>query len=490
MFFIMGVTLFTSRVVLDKLGVVDYGLFNAVGGVVAMLGFLNGTLSTGTSRFLTFELGTGNTERLKCTFSTAFYSHLLLALAIAAILETGGLWFIYHKLIIPPERMSAAIWCFHISIITTIVSITQVPYTAVIIAHENMSIYAWLGIFEAVSKLVIVYLLCATSWDRLIFYSALVAIVQILVALFYRFYSQRHYWEARLHLIFDRPIFKEMIGFSGWSLIANLAEVLSQQGYIILINMFFQPAIVAAQAVGNQISGAMMQFVNSFRTAINPQIIKLYASKEYAESRKLTLNSSIYVFDLLLLLGLPIIVLMEPLLNLWLVKVPDYAVVFAQYIVARNILANFSGAFYIPMIASGKLKDNSAAAVYVSIFSFVILYFILKYGGGVMWVQYMGLITTCIFSFLVKPIVLNRRIDYPAKELLNCLFQSAKISIFPIAVSCVLWSYFNLHSIIMMCFAAIIIMITVCISAYIFMDKIMKKKMLDFIKRKLIERKR
>lgn len=482
----MGVTLYTSRIVLDKLGTVDYGLYNAVGGVVAMLGFLNGTLSTGTSRFLTFELGTNNTERLKYTFSTAFYSHLALALAIAAILETAGLWFIYHKLVIPPERMNAAIWCFHISILTTIVSITQVPYTAVIIAHENMSIYAWLGIFEAIAKLVIVYLLCMTRWDRLIFYAILIAIVQILVALFYRFYSQRHYFESRLHLIFDKPIFKEMIGFSGWSLIANLAEVLGQQGYIILINMFFQPAIVAAQAIGNQISGAIMQFVNNFRTAINPQIIKLYASKEYAESRKLTLNSSIYVFDLLLLLGLPVIVLMDPLLNLWLVKVPNYAVVFAQYIVARNILANFGAAFYIPMLASGKLKENSYACVFVSISGFLILYFLLRAGLGVMWVQYIGLIQIILFSFIIKPYILYKKIAYSLRELLSCIFQSIKISVFPIVISLLVYHLMDLRRLITIILAASIIGLSVCISAYIFMDKETRLKLNEMMKKKLL----
>ena len=196
MIFVMGVTLFTSRVVLDKLGVVDYGLYNSVSGVVAMLMFLNGTLSTGTSRFLTFELGRNDVPRLKATFSTTFYTHLILALLVALFMESVGLWFVYEKLIIPPERLSAALWAYHISIFTAVIAITQVPYTSVIIAHENMKVYAYLGVFEAVGKLVIVYLLIVSSADRLIFYASLVGLVQLLVAMFYRVYCIRHYGEV------------------------------------------------------------------------------------------------------------------------------------------------------------------------------------------------------------------------------------------------------------------------------------------------------
>ena len=267
MLFVMGVSLFTSRVVLDKLGVVDYGLYNAVGGVVAMLMFLNGTLSTGTSRFLTFELGRNDASRLKATFSTTFYTHLILALLVALFMESVGLWFVYEKLIIPPERLSAALWAYHISIFTAVIAITQVPYTSVIIAHENMKIYAYLGVFEAVAKLVIVYLLVISSTDRLVFYACLVGLVQLLVALFYRFYCIRHYVESHITRTFDKNILRGMLSFSGMSLLANAAQVLSVQGLVVLMNMFFQPVVVAAQAIGNQLTGALMQFINNLQTA-------------------------------------------------------------------------------------------------------------------------------------------------------------------------------------------------------------------------------
>lgn len=485
MFFTMSVTLYTSRVILEKLGVVDFGLYNAVSGVVAMLAFLNGTLSTGTSRFLTFELGSNNIKKLKSTFNTAFYSHVALALIVVAFLETVGLWFIYNKLVIPPERLQAALWTFHVSILTTFVSITQVPYTSIIIAHERMNIYAYFGIFEALSKLAIVFLLALAPFDRLVFYACLVACIQMLTAIFYRFYCIRNYGESHLELHFDKGVFKRILSFSGWSLIANIAEVLNNQGYVVLINMFFQPAVVAAQAIGNQITSAMMQFVGNFRTAINPQIIKLYAAKEYTASQRLTLQSSIYVFDLLLLLGLPTIVLMNPLLHLWLVEVPDYTIVFAQYIIVRQIVGNFNAAFYVPMMASGSLKNNSYACVGISFLGFAILYLFLKAGLSVMCVQWMGIFQACAFSFIVKPYILCKQINYSWQEMAQCILTCVKISVFPIIVSISISSYIDLHQLYFMVIGAFVITISVAISAYVFLDKDTRSILNIFILKKL-----
>lgn len=485
MILIMGVTLYTSRVVIDKLGVVDYGLYNAVGGVVAVLGFLNGTLSTGTSRFLTFALGVNDEKKLKSTFCTVFYSHLFLALGIALILETIGLWFLYHQLVIPSERLSASTWVFHVSILTTVISITQVPYTSVIIAHENMNVYAYLGVFEALFKLVVAYLLSVSSWDKLMFYAALLGIMQLVMALSYRFYCVRCYKESRLAWHFDRRIFHRMLSFSSWSLIANLSEVLGNQGVIVLINMFFHPTIVAAQAVGYQVSNAIMQFVSGLRTAINPQIIKLYATQNYEASKKLTLQSSIYVLDLLLFLGLPAVVAMEPLLNLWLVHVPDYAVVFTRYIIIRQILGNFSSAFYIPMIASGELKSNSYACVWISLLGFVFLYLLFRLGCDVMFVQYIGIVQTCLFSFIVKPYILCRRIGYLWSEIVACFLTALKVSILPVTVSIVVSNIWRENDFFYVVLKILIVAMVVVISAYMCSDREIRIKLHAFVSRKI-----
>jgi len=486
MLIIMAVSLFTQRVVLDKLGATDYGIYYAVGGVVAMLNFLNGTLSTGTSRFLTFELGRHDMYRIKNTFSTAFYSHFILATIVAVILLTGGIWFVENKLIIPIERLTAAIWVLVISVLTTFISITQVPYTSVIIAHEDMKIYAYVGLFEAIAKLGIVYLLILTTWDRLIFYAILIAVVQIAVALYYRFYCVRHYDESHLEKHFDKPIFKDMMSFSSWSLIANIAFILSTQGLTVIMSMFFTPAVVAAQGIGNQINAAISQFKGNFTTAINPQIIKLYSVDQYAESRKLTLESSIYVFDLMLLLCLPVIVLMEPILEIWLVKVPKYAVIFSQWILISNLFSTYTQMLYVPMMASGRLKENSYSSVFITFLGIALLYFMLRAGWDVMWVQYMTLFQVLAYSYIVKPIILCKYIpDYKPRFFIENTLHMIKVALFPVVISIVIYKYWAVNNNWIMVVQAIVIMTTVGIASITFMDKLMRQKLFAIVKSKL-----
>ncbi|MBQ7945248.1 MAG: polysaccharide biosynthesis protein [Bacteroidales bacterium] len=485
MLLVMGVSLFTQRVVLDKLGASDYGIYGSVAGVVAMLGFLNGTLSTGTSRFLTFEIGRGNFERLKNTFSTAFYSHLILAIIVAVLLLTGGIWFVENKLIIPADRMYAAVWVLVISVFTTFVSITQVPYTAVIIARENMNIYAYVGLFEAFAKLAIAYLISVTQWDRLIFYAVLLAVVQVVISLTYRFFCTKQYQESHLTKHFDKPIFKEMLGFSSWSLIANISQILGTQGLTVVMNMFFSPVIVAAQTIGNQISNAILHFRNNFSTAINPQIIKLYSTEQYAESRKLNLETSVYIFDLMLLLCLPVIVLMEPILNLWLVEVPKYAVIFSQYSLIAQLLGVYNATLYIPMMASGKLKENSYASVFVTIGGVMGLYIVLKVGWDVMWIQYFVILQSVLGSFVVKPIILCKYIpDYTWKNIMLCTWQMIKVAIPPVAIGIALHHFLQPESIGLMVIDGIVIMLAVCVSSFAFMDRAMRTKLITLIKNK------
>lgn len=487
MFIIMAVLLYTSRVVLDKLGADDYGLYNVVGGVVGLLSFLTGTLSIGTSRFITYELGTGDAKKLRSTFVTSFYTHLALSAIIVILLETIGLWFFYNHLVIPDDRIDAAFWVYQISILTSIVAITQVPYTSAIMAHEKMEIYAYLSILEAVAKLLVVYLLAISPYDKMLFYAILIAIVQVLLASFYRFFCINKFNECKLNLTFDKSVFWNLMGFSGWNITANIAEVLKAQGVIVLINMFFQPAIVAAQAIGNQITNAMMQFINNIRTAVNPQIIKLYASGDFDGSKRLTLKSSLYVFDLLLLLGLPFILLMEPILNLWLKEVPPYTVVFAQCIVASQIIGNFSASLYIPMTAANKIKKNSVAAVIFGFGYFILLYIILKLGGDVMWVQYLNIINMALWSYVIKPYILYKDINYNISEMAKCIIATFKVG----ALSCVIALPASLlldNSVLGCIIIFCVTLLAVLFSSYIFMYKEDKQKAILFVINKIRKR--
>lgn len=487
MLLIMGVSLYTSRVILDKLGVTDYGLYNVVGGVVAMLSFINGTLSIGTSRFITYELGRGDKERLWSTFNTSFYTHLFLSVIILAIMETAGLWFFYNKLVIPPERLSACFWVYQISLLTTFISITQVPYSSLVQSHEDFNTYAYISIFEAFGKLGICYMVSMTRWDKLVVYAVLIALIQLIVALYYRYYCNHHYEESHLSLTFDKRIFKGIMGFSGWNIIANLTETLKLQGVIIIINMFLAPVVVAAQSLANQVSNALMGFVTNFRVAFNPQIIKLYAAGDRDASKKLTLDATVICFDLVLILSLPCIYTMKTIMGLWLVEVPDYAVVFTQYILVANVIRTFDASFYIPMMAANKIKFNSIAAAFFGVSLFITLYFILKSEGDAMWVVYMNLITASIFSLIVKPYILWREIDYSISELASCYWTCIKVLILSVALTYPVVHFFG-ESVWESAIIIIETIIVVGISSFVFLGKEMRVKLIIFVKDKFNKR--
>ena len=478
MILIMGVSLFTARVVLDKLGVDDYGIYNVVGGVVGMLSFINGTLATSTSRFITYELGKNDFGRLSKTFSTAFYTHLGLAFLLSLVLETIGLWFVYNKLVIPPDRIHAAVVAYHISIVTMLLSITQVPYTALIIAHEKMGIYAYVSIFEALARLAVVYMLTISSYDKLILYAILNAIVSLLIILLYGSYCRKKYYESRLSLICDRSIFRSLLGFSSWNIIAFLSETLKYQGYLILINLFFQPFVVAAQTIGNQVANAMMQFVSNFRKAIEPQIIKQYASQDYLGSKTLALQSTVLTFDLVLLLGLPSIFVMKTIMTIWLVEVPAYVVIFTQYIIIQRIVGSLDTSLYTPMVAAGKLRTNALWGLLFGPGIFLLLYLIFKLGGDVMWLQYVGIIFICICSLFVKPFILVREVEgYTIYDFIPCFATCIKVAILSIAISYCAYFYVGNDEVFPSIVLFIISFSGVAISSYIFLDKEMKSKL-------------
>lgn len=424
---VMGVQLYSSRVILDKLGASDYGLYYVVFGVIGLLSFLNGTLSSGTSRFITFELGKGDKDRLKTTFSTTLISHILLAGIILLLGETIGMWYAHNIMVVPDGRMDAAMIVYQISILSTIITILQVPFTSEIMAHEKMNVYAYLGIYEACAKLCVIFLIIYSPFDKLVYFAVLQCIVVLSVFLFYVWFCKKHFSEVTFKKNFDNDIFKAIMKFSGWNIIANLSNTLMSQGVIMLFNLFFSPVVVAAQAISNQISHALMQFVNNVRQAVSPQVIKLYADKKYKESQHLTFMSAEYIFDLLLLLGVPCIMVMPALLDLWLVDVPEYAVAFAQLIIIQDILGNFSAAFYTPMLAANKLSKNSVASVFLCLIQFGLLGVLFAFGLGPLWARYLALLSCICFSFVVKPYILWKDINYEIKDIYVCIWQCIKI---------------------------------------------------------------
>lgn len=443
MIFTMFVSLFTSRVVLAKLGIEDYGIYQVVGGVVGMLSFLNGALSTGSSRFLTFALGKNDKDDLSKTFSTTLSIHIVLALLIVFLAETIGVWFFYHKLEIPDERMFAASVAYHLSILTSLISITQVPYGAVIIAHEKMDIYAYMSIVDVVLKLAVVYLLSISPWDKLIFYATLLCIIQIGIALFYRIYCIRNFEESRYKFVYDKKILKEISKFSGWSLFSNLSIALNGQGTTIITNMFFSPSVVAARAIALQVNMAATQLVNNFRTAVNPQIVKRYAAGDIMGSRELLLNSTKYSFYLMYIVAVPIILLAKPLLQIWLGQVPEYSVIFLQLVVIESLFSVFDTSLYTALYAKGQLKQNALISPLVGFIRFPIVYFLFKNGCSPVTLSWAGIISYALLGLIIKPILVHKIANYPIKDILKLFIGCGKVVLLSVPIIYVLYLLIN-----------------------------------------------
>lgn len=413
----MIIQLYTSRVILQILGVDDFGIYQAVGGIVGFLSFLNGVLSTGSSRFLTFGLGEGDREKLKRIFSTTLTGHICLALIIVVIAETGGLWFVYNKLIIPPGRLYAALVVFHLSVITAFFNLTQVPYNASIIAHEKMGVYAYVSIFDAVARLAIVYVLLVGNIDKLILYAVLLCLLQVGIIVFYRFYCVKNFEETRFKFSIDKKLFKEIAGFSGWSFFANSSIALNSQGVLLLLNMFFSPAVVAARSISLQVNMAANQFVSNFQTAANPQIVKLYAAKDYESSKRLLLQTTRFSYYLMLVLAMPICLTSEDLLTLWLGIVPEYTVVFLQLIIIQSLFQVFDTSFYRALYAKGRLKENALISPTLGFIQFPIVYLLFKAGCSPIALSWASLIVYAILGVIIKPLLIIKIVDYTWKDM-------------------------------------------------------------------------
>lgn len=356
MIFILCVGLFTSRVVLNTLGVEDYGLYNVVGGFVTIFAFLNGAMSTATQRFITFELAKGNLERQRITFSTAIIIHFALATIILVLAETIGLWMLYEKLVIPEERLTAAMWVYQLSIASCFLSIVSLPYNAMIIAHEKMSAFAFISIMDVVLKLVIVYFLTITPFDRLIFYAVLLFGVQLLNRIIYGYYCSKNFEEARFVFAFDKSIFKEMGNIAGWSLFGNLAGVGYTQGLNLLLNMFFGPAVNAARGVAVTVQGIVSGFVSNFQMALNPQITKSYAVNDLKRMHTLIYASSKYSYFLLFIIVLPVFIEAATILTIWLKLVPGHTVWFLRLTLCIMLVEALANPLMVSSQATGKVK--------------------------------------------------------------------------------------------------------------------------------------
>lgn len=411
MLFMMIVSLYTSRVVLNALGVEDFGIYNIAGGIITMFSFLNSAMSSSTQRYITFELGKEDHRQLHKVFRTSVNIHLLIALFILILGETVGLWFLYEKMIIPPARMYAAFWVYQFSVINMMVMIISVPYNATIIAHEKMSAFAYISILDVVLKLVIVYLLTIVTFDRLIFYAALLLSISILDRLIYGIYCKRHFKEARVKLMFNKRIFKEMANIAGWSLFGNIAGVFYTQGLNVLLNMFFGPIVNAARAIAVTIQGVVTGFVSNFQMALNPQITKSYATGDLSRMHSLIFASSKYSFFLLLLIVLPIMIETQTILAVWLKNVPAHTVWFVRIILCILLIDALSNPLMISSQAVGQVKVYQSVVGGLLLLILPIAYIALKLGGNPEMVFIVHLIISMV-ALICRIMIVGRMVSF------------------------------------------------------------------------------
>lgn len=489
MFFIMAVTLFTSRVVLSALGVEDYGIYNVVGGIVAMMGVLNGAMSVSTQRYLTFELGRGDMVRLKQTFSICLTIFFLLSIIVVVLAETIGLWFLNTQLVIPDNRVEAANWIYQFSILSCVSSLITTPFNAAIIAHERMNVYAYVGILEVVLKLLIVYLILILPADKLISYGFLFMLSHFIITGIYISYCCRKFEETRYSWYWEKPLFKELVSYSGWNLFGSLSGLVKGQGLNILLNMFFNPAVNAARGIAFQINAAITQFFTNFYTAVRPQITKYYAQDNMVEMQKLIFRSSKLSFYLIMLISLPIIIEAPYIVNLWLGQLPEYVVPFTRLIIAISAVDCMATPLMTAAHATGNIKLYQSSVGTMTILNVPISYVFLKLGYSPLIVFYISLVIAVI-CFFMRLWIVRQLMEFPVMEYIvkvfgTCLIVCSMSLILPLAAHLTLEE--SLISVIMVCLVSLL---SSMVSVYfIGMDNKEKQFVWNIINKKILHKK-
>lgn len=422
------VSLYTSRVVLEVLGVEDYGIYGIVGGVVAMFSFLNASMAGATSRFLTYEMGKGDEQRLRDTFSSALMIHIGIAVVVFILAETVGLWFLNNKLVIPEARMGAAHWVYQLSIWGMVVSVTQVPYNASIIAHEKMAIYAYIELAHVLLKLGIVYLLTIGNFDKLILYAALVLAVNVLIALVYRLYCVKHYEESHFSLTYDKQIMKSMFGFSIWEVLGHFGFTFRTQGVNVVLNMFFGVALNAVTNIATTVQNVLLTFSNNVQIAIKPQIVKRYALGKFEDMLSLIMSGIRINLLLQLIITLPLIFCMDFILELWLKTPPADCATFCRIMLCSNLVSSISQIVYSGIQATGRLQATSICRNILYIGTPILLYILFKLSDFPPEIAFVAVLCSQIVLATTDTIILKKMIPcFNLKDLLLIVLKSSII---------------------------------------------------------------
>ena len=468
MLIVMGVSLYTSRVVLAELGVTDFGIYNVVGSVVTLFTFISQALGNATNRFIVFSIGKDNVEKTLQVYNTCFRVHLVIAVLIVILLETIGLWFLNGRLNIPTERFTAALLTFHSSVLVCFLSILKIPYSAEVIAHEHMGAFAALSIAETLLKLMVAIALAYSFFDKLIVYALLFLIVQFVVNILYHLYCRTHYVECRLlwKMKSDSRLYREISAFAGWSMFGNMVWIGYTQGINIMLNIFFGPVVNAARGVAAQIENAIMSFVSSFQTAITPQIIKGYAKHDMERMHNLIIYSSKFSFFLYLLFAIPFFFEAENILKIWLVEVPSHAVNFVRLLLLVLLFNPIANPLGVSNDATGKIKTFQIVCSLINLQIIIISYLFLKLGypPEVVYVIHAAVLSIQTF---VKLIFAHKQIALSlSRYFKEVVAKIVLVGISSFYISFMLYQYFG-NNIIGIVLYSVICAFSILVSSYI-----------------------
>lgn len=482
---LMIIGLFTSRIVLSSLGEVNFGLISVVGGITAMFGFLNGCLGAATSRFITFELGRKDYVALNKVFNAALVVHIVIAIIIVILCETVGLWFFYNKMVIPEERLGAAMFVYQLSVLGTPIFLSQVPYNATLIAHENMKVFTYFTFVDGIFKLVNAYLIFISPIDKMVFFSSLLFIESVACLIFYRAYCIKHYPETSLKLCKDKQLYKNMFSYAGSDLIGQIAGLAQGDGLNLLLNTFFGPTINAARGIAYQVQGHVSKFSGGFMTAIKPQIIKSYAAGDINEMLRLVKQGACFSFYLMLMIALPVCLESKQLLTWWLGKYPSHTESFLILIIAFCLINTWKESRGTALHATGKLLLSNITVGVTMCMAFPLAYILLKLGGAPESV-FMAAILSIFLSDIIGVFVLRRYVRFSiSKYFISVHVRCIVVAIVSCLIPCLVYDKFFEPGLFRVIFNTIMSIFMVCLASLtIGMDKSMRSKLISLLKKK------
>lgn len=487
MLVVMAISLYTSRIVLKNLGISDYGLYNVVGSIAAMFTFLNTAMNSSTQRYLSLAVGRNDAQQLHKIFNVSIVIHAIIGIVIVLACEIFGSWFIYHKMVIPEGREMAVFWTFQLSLLAAFLSIIMVPYDALVISRERMSTFAYISIFDVFFKLFVAFIISVVSFDRLVFYSLLIVLSQFVVALIYSSYCKRHFEECSFKFYRFDSLYKEMTVFASWGLLGHISYIINTAAQNMMLNVFFSPVINAARGVALSVSNAVGNFSFNFQTAVSPQITKSYAVGDNDRLFALIYNSSRFSLYLLWLFSLPIMLCMKEILDLWLVEVPDYTMVFLGLVLIFNLIESGANPLNMAIRAKGKIKYPELIGGIILIMNFPLSYLALSLGYGPQSVFVIMIICGMVCQinriYFANKYLQMSISDYLIKVITHPLLVLAVSAIIPILFS------LNCHiepSILYVLSVSIISILSILVTVYcIGLSKVEKVYMVNTIKNRL-----